>query len=233
MALVLYERLVQGDRRPSPYCWRARMALAHKGLEAEYRAIKYAEVDQIGFSGQGKVPVLVDGERVAFDSWAIACYLEDAYPDRPSLFGGARGRALARFINLWVDEGLQKAFGPILAPSLYDLVVPEDRDYYRTTREARWGLSFETLRSQRAERIKALHQAFAPLRGLLAEQPFICGATPAHGDYLVFGEFQWARCVDPEDLVPAEDRDIRAWRARMIALFDGLPNRVPAFASAA
>ena len=233
MALVLYERLVQDDRRPSPYCWRARMALAHKGLTPEYRAITYAEVDQIDFSGQGKVPVLVDGERVVFDSWGIACYLEDAYPDAPSLFGGERGRALARFINLWVDEGLQKAFGPILAPMLYDLVAPQDRDYYRKTREARWGMTFEALRSQRAARIKALHQAFAPLRALLAEQPYISGATPAHGDYLVFGEFQWARCVDAEDLVPEEDRDIRAWRARMLDLFDALPRSVAAFPSAA
>ena len=40
------------------------------------------------------------------DSWAIACHLEDVYTDRPSLFGGENGRALARFINLWSDEFL-------------------------------------------------------------------------------------------------------------------------------
>jgi hypothetical protein len=38
---------------------------------------------------------------VIHDSWAIACHLEDVYTDRPSLFGGENGRALARFINLW------------------------------------------------------------------------------------------------------------------------------------
>jgi glutathione S-transferase len=35
--------------------------------------------------------VLVDGETAITDSWHIACYLDEAYPDRPSLFGGDIG----------------------------------------------------------------------------------------------------------------------------------------------
>ena len=34
------------------------------------------------------VPVLRDGDRVVRDSFDIALYLDEAYPDRPSLFGG-------------------------------------------------------------------------------------------------------------------------------------------------
>jgi glutathione S-transferase len=37
------------------------------------------------------------------DSWTIACYLEDRYPNRPSLFGEAAGRALSRFVSHWSD----------------------------------------------------------------------------------------------------------------------------------
>ena len=91
------------DRRFSPYCWRAKLALAHKGLEVETVPWRFTEKDVIAFSGQGRVPVLVDGEKVVSDSWTIANYLEDTYPDRPSLFGGAGGRALARFVNSWAD----------------------------------------------------------------------------------------------------------------------------------
>ena len=39
-------------------------------------------------AGSEKVPVLLDGETAVVDSWTIANYLEDTYPDRPSLFGG-------------------------------------------------------------------------------------------------------------------------------------------------
>ena len=80
--------------RFSPYCWRTRMALAHKGLAVETIPWRFTEKDALAFSGQGRVPVIRDGDRVVSDSWAIAEYLEDAYPDRPSLFGGAnRARA--------------------------------------------------------------------------------------------------------------------------------------------
>ena len=81
------------DRRFSPYCWRSKLALAHKGLAVETIPWRFTEKDAIAFSGQCRVPVLVDGETTVFDSWSIATYLEDTYPDRPSLFGGAGGRA--------------------------------------------------------------------------------------------------------------------------------------------
>ena len=58
--------------RFSPYCWRARMALAHKGLAVETVPWRFTEKDAIAFSGQGRVPVIRDGERVVPDSWSIA-----------------------------------------------------------------------------------------------------------------------------------------------------------------
>lgn len=233
MTLMLYERLCAGDRRPSPYCWRARLALAHKGLTPEVRAIKFTEAERVAFSGQGKVPVLVDGDAVVFDSWAIACHLEARHPGAPALFGGPGGREATRLLNHWVDQGLQRAFAPILAPSAHAVAHPDDRAYYRETREARWGMTLEALRAGRAAYREALDRALEPLRARLAEAPFLCGAAPAYGDYLVFAEFQWARCVDPEDLLAPGDRDLRSWRGRMLDLFDGLARSVPAFETAA
>ena len=90
-------------RRFSPYCWRIRMALAHKHLTVETIPWRYCDKPAIAHSGQDRVPVIEDGDRVIADSWAIANYLEDAYPDRPSLFGGTAARAIARFINSWAD----------------------------------------------------------------------------------------------------------------------------------
>lgn len=234
MTLVLYERLCADDRRPSPYCWRSRLALAHKGLTPELRAIKFTEAEQIAFSGQGKVPVLVDGETVVSDSWRIACYLEEAYRDAPSLFQGAGGQALARFLNHWVDSVLQRALSPILAPAMLEIAHPDDRAYYRETREAKYGRPLSELRGERTGHLAALQPMLEPLRLRLAESDFVGGAAPAYGDYLVFAEFQWARCADPLDLLAGDDNGpIRAWRSRMLALFDGLARRVPAFETAA
>ena len=233
MALILYERVCADDRRPSPYCWRARLALAHKKLTPETRPVKFTEGDLVAFSGQHKVPVLVDDDRVVSDSWEIACYLEDTYPDAPSLFGGSGGRALARFVNHWVDHGLQKALGPVLAPYLHAVADPDDRDYYRQTREARWGQSLEQLAARRAVYLEALDPVLEPLRQRLGESPFLCGERPAYADYMAFAEFQWARSVCDQDILAPEEQTLRGWRHCMLDLFGGLARSVTAFDSAA
>ncbi len=58
------------------------MALKHKGLNAEEIPWRFTEKEAIAFSGQGLVPVLVDGDKVINDSWEIAHYLETTYSDR-------------------------------------------------------------------------------------------------------------------------------------------------------
>eukprot|EP01037_Dinobryon_pediforme_P028026 gene28026-31129_t len=75
--------------RFSPYCWRIHFALAHKGMSAATHAWRFTDKDAIAFSGQGFVPVLRDGDHVVSDSFAIAEYLDAAYPERP-LMGGAQ-----------------------------------------------------------------------------------------------------------------------------------------------
>lgn len=233
MALTLYERLAKDDHRISPFCWRTRFALAHKGLTPNIVAIQFTEADRVAFSGQGKVPVLVDGDKIVSDSWAIACYLEDTYPDAPSLFSGSGGRELTRMLNHWVDATLQPALAGILGPALYDMLDPEDQTYYRKTREERWGRTFEDMRADRDKFFSALAPVYEPLRVRLAEAPFVCGDAPAYGDYLVFGVFQWARCTDPQDVLSEIDEPVRAWRSRMLEVHDGLARSVPAFDSAA
>ena len=74
------------EGRFSPYCWRAKLALIHKGLPFDTIPWRFNEKKAIAFSGQGRVPVLVDGGHVVSDSWKIANYLEDAYPECPRCF---------------------------------------------------------------------------------------------------------------------------------------------------
>jgi glutathione S-transferase len=99
MALIFYERVGHDGRRPSPFSWRIRYALAHKGLDFEVRPVRFADVGTIrALSGQHLTPILSYGDHVVHETWDIACYLEDQFPDRPSLFGGAIGRGMARRI---------------------------------------------------------------------------------------------------------------------------------------
>jgi len=84
---------------------RVALALAHKGLDVESVWIEYSDrspVEEV--SGQGLVPVLVDGERVVFDSPVILRYLEERSPD-PPLFPAdpARRAELDVFVD-WFNQ---------------------------------------------------------------------------------------------------------------------------------
>src|SRR3954451_13756245 len=120
MVRKLYELVGREDDRPfSPYCWRTRMALAHKNLDAECVPWRFTEADTLAFSGQARVPVLVDDGKVVFDSWTIANYLEDTYSDMPSLFGGLTARATAAFFNNWVDNVVNPALIRVVLLDIY------------------------------------------------------------------------------------------------------------------
>jgi hypothetical protein len=72
MAIVMHD-LAGADPalRFSPYCWRTRMALAHKRLAVETIPWRFTDNAALAFSGQGRVPVIRDGDLVVSDSWAI------------------------------------------------------------------------------------------------------------------------------------------------------------------
>jgi glutathione S-transferase len=154
MAIEMYDLAgADASLRFSPYCWRTRLALAHKGLAVQTIPWRFTETDALAFSGQGRVPVIRDGDRVMADSWSIAEYLEDTYPDRPSLFGGATGRAHARFINAWADSVVLGAIARLIVRDVLDVVDPKDRGYFRESREARFGMTLEAVQEGRDVRV--------------------------------------------------------------------------------
>jgi glutathione S-transferase len=231
MAVILYDLAgAEADRRFSPFCWRTRMALAHKGLEVETVPWRFTEKDRIAFSGQGRVPVIVDGDRTVSDSSAIAEYLESRYPQRPSLFGGETGRGLTRFVQNWTETTLHPAIIGFVVLDIWRHAAPQDREYFRQSREERFGATLEQVVEDRDARLPAFRESLAPLRRTLERQDFIAGTAPAYADYIVFGAFQWARAISQYELLAAAD-PIAAWRGRMLELFGGLAATVPVMAA--
>ncbi|HET7883149.1 MAG TPA: glutathione S-transferase family protein [Acetobacteraceae bacterium] len=212
--------------RFSPYCWRTRMALAHKGLAVETIPWRFTDKDALAFSGQGRVPVIRDGDRVVSDSWAIAEYLDDAYRDRPSLFGGATGRAHARFINAWADGVVLGGIARLIVRDLLDAVAPQDVAYFRQSREARFGMTLEQVQADRDTRVAAFRATLLPARLVLGRQPYLGGEAPSYADHILFGTLQWPRCVSRFALLEPDD-PIAAWQERMLDLYDGLGRRAP------
>ena len=225
MARQLYDLAgAEAERRFSPYCWRAKLALMHKGLPFDTIPWRFSEKNVIAFSGQGRVPVLLDGDQVVSDSWTIATYLEDTYADRPSLFRGDGGRAVTRFVNAWADGVLVGGILRLIITDIFAHLDEKDRAYFRQTREQRLGAALETISADRDTNVLAFRKTLEPIRTVLAAQPYLGGKMPAYADYAVFGCFQWARCISSFPLLLKDDA-VWAWRDRLLSAFDGFARK--------
>lgn len=212
--------------RFSPYCWRTKMALAHKGLAVETIPWRFTDKDVIAFSGQGRVPVLRDGDKVVIDSWDIACYLDEAYPDRPALFGSADARGAALFVKRWCEGQVHPALVRLIVADIVKIIDSKDVAYFRESREKALGARLEDYVAAKAENLKHLHDVLTPLRLTVKDGLFLGGARPAYADHIVFGALQWARCASPQKLLDDND-PVAAWFGRLLELYDGLGARAP------
>jgi hypothetical protein len=146
MALIFFERVGHERRRPSPFSWRIRYALEHKQVDFEVRPVRFADVETIrALTGQHLTPVLSDGDHVVHETWHIACYLEERFPSKPSLFGGAIGRGMAQHINVWSDMQLGSALRRVIYGDFPAVLDAEDRAYFRATRERDLGMTLKLL----------------------------------------------------------------------------------------
>jgi len=216
------------NRRFSPFCWRTRMALAHKQLEVETIPWRFVEKQKIAFANWERVPVVVDNGKPVVDSWPIAVYLEDVYGSRPTLFGGGSGRALSRFYNEWANMVLLGGISRLVIADIWSHLDPGDKDYFRKSRETRLGMTLEQYCADREKNLASFRQSLEPLRQTLATQPFLGGEAPLYPDYIVFGGFQWARSISPFVLLEKSD-PVNSWRERLLDRFDGLARKAPGY----
>lgn len=209
--------------RFSPFCWRTKMALAHKGLAAETVAWRFTEKSALPQPNAGQVPVLVDGDQTIADSWKIAEYLDRRYPGQP-LFGDEQAKAHALLIKFWLERSVHPLFARLLVPEIFALLDDRDTNYFRESREKRFGRSIEEIADEREENLGKLRQGLEPLRAMLGEQPFVSGKSPGFADYLMFAPLQWARCSSAIPLFEQDD-PVYAYRERMLDLHDGFARK--------
>jgi glutathione S-transferase len=229
MTLKLYDlAAAEDDRRFSPHCWRAKMALRHKGLEFEAIPWRFTDKDLIAFSGQGLVPVLVDGDRTINDSWNIALYLEEAYPQRPGLFEGAQSRALTEFFAQWASRAVHGTMLKVIVLDLFARLHEKDKAYFRETREKRFGMTLEQYAGDPKAALASLRGTLDPVRPVLVQHAFVSGNGPGYADYILFGAFQWARAMSPIRLLEPDD-PVFAWRERLLDLWGGYARAAKGF----
>ncbi len=228
MAIVFYDLAGRDGRNFSPYCWRTRMALAHKGLDYEHRGTAFTAIAAVAGTDATTVPIIEDDGRAIGDSSSIADYLETQYPDRPSLFGGETGRALCKFVHSWTNTVVHAGVARLVVNDIYDHVCKEDRDYFRASREKIFGRTLAAVQAGREDRLAGFRADLNPLRLTVRAQAFLGGERASYADYIVFGAFQWARSISDFRIL-ADDDPVFAWFLRCGELFDGLGRKAPGY----
>ena len=165
---------------------------------------------------------ITDGDTVVTDSFDIMRYLDRAYPDAPVVGEGVSLQRLTLFKQL-VERSITPALFKIVALDLLAAIHPDDRDYFRKTREARFGATLEAVNNPEQGR-QLLKQALVPVSAQLQESPFLDGDAPGGADYLLFGSMMWAYTVSTETLVD-EKGPVAAWFKRMLEVHDSVAGK--------
>lgn len=204
MQRILHDLTASQDRRFSPYCWRTKLALDHKGLDYETKPARFTDIDALSEAGvRLTLPTLdEDGTRLT-DSWTIALHLEEAHPNKPALFPA--GIAHARFVQGWTNSVVNPLLLKVILMDVFLKLDPENQAYFRLSREKRFGMTLEAYASDADGGLERFRQSLQPIRDVLNDQPFLAGIAPAYADFVPASAFLWARAVGRDDLL--EDGD--------------------------
>lgn len=221
--ITLYDLQLESGCTISPYVWRTKYALAHKGFDIDIVPGGFTGIAERTGGRSERVPVIVDDGEWILDSWVIAEYLDEKYPDRPMLFEGPTQKNLMKFLDNWLWA---TAIGPWFRCYIldyHDLSLPQDRDYVRWSRE-QWflgGQKLEDVQAGREDRLPLVSPTLEPLRKILNETKWLGGDAPNFADYSALAVFLWTASVARTPPL-VEDDPLRDWLDRGFDLFGGL-----------
>ena len=221
--ITLYDLQLASGCTISPFVWRTKYALAHKGFDIDIVPGGFTGILERTGGHSERVPVIVDDGEWVLDSWVIAEYLDEKYPDRPMLFEGPGMKVLTKFIDGWL---WRTAIGPWFRCYIldyHDLSLPQDQEYVRWSRE-QWflgGQKLEEVQAGREDRLPLVPPQLEPLRQLLRDTRWLGGDTPNYADFSALATFLWTASVARTPPL-TEDDPLRDWLDRGFDLYGGL-----------
>ena len=101
----------------------------------------------------------------------------------------------------------------MIVTDIYAIVDPADREYFRTTREQRLGMTFAEVAARRDEFRARMYEVLADLEATLLDQDYFFGPL-TYADLCVFGSLKWVTVVSQESLFDSTPA-LRAWWDRI------------------
>jgi glutathione S-transferase len=163
------------------------------------------------------LPIIMDPNtnRLIADSFAIAQYLDEQYPDTPKVLPNNT----AALVYVFQTAFYSAIKGTILLGSFRGAqkLNPESKEYYIRTREERFGIPWEQFATpkKREEQWNVLRVACNTVDGwyAISSGQFIMGDTPCFADFMVAGLCKWIQnCFENQEWEEVKSWNGGRWR---------------------
>ncbi|KAI8144922.1 glutathione S-transferase [Fennellomyces sp. T-0311] len=226
--IIFYDLELEGipGQAWSPNTCKTRFALNYKGIPYETVWLKFPQVREevpkiTGNSKAVTVPVIVDklhGNKAVHESWEIAKYLDEAYPDTPSLFNGNIGAHL--FFHDFVSR---RVLAKIFKLSVFSILekAQQHGPWFRATREASFKMPLEKFVGDQDKNAKAITENIDGIGRVLKQYPYVTGQQPGWADVSLASYFIMLKVHRPEIFQaivlndPKAGKEFTAWWSRM------------------
>jgi len=222
--ITLYDLALREGQTISPFVWATKYAIAHKGFEIDLVPGGFTGIVERTGGKTERLPAIVDDGKWVLDSWLIAEYLDETYPDRPTLIGSKQVEIATKFIEGWLWGNVLREWMPNIVRDYRDAVLEVDWDYVTKTRTAP-GTTLEATQAGREDRLPLIPPKLELLRTTLRETPWLGGDAPNYTDYRALAVFLFMSAVATTPVL-TDDDPVRDWVDRGFDLYGGL-GRIP------
>jgi glutathione S-transferase len=220
--ITLYDLQLASGCTISPFVWATKYALKHKGFDLDIVPGGFTGIMERTNGRSERLPAIVDDGEWVLDSWLIAEYLDEKYPDRPRLIEGPTTKALTEFVEGWL---WRTAIGPWFRAFIVDYrdrSLPQDHEYVTTSRETMLGgRKLEEVSAEGKAQLAQVPPTLEPFRQLVSQHKWLGGDQPNYSDYRALSVFLWTASVAGTPPL-TEDDPLRDWLDRGFDLFGGL-----------
>ncbi|ORY93326.1 hypothetical protein BCR43DRAFT_565919 [Syncephalastrum racemosum] len=215
-----YDLKLDKDEHWSPNPAKTRFALNVKGIPYDTTFLSFFEIHkqipEITKTGERPtVPVINDNGKVIQDSWKIAQYLDEKYPE-PSLFHGNPG--LHQFFLNWSFTNIGRHTFLLLILDLYERLPKDIQPWFRETREQFLGVTLEEAAKDQAGHIANMKTGLESVEAVLADNDYITGPKIGFADIVLMGVLQMLQATRAEVFqkeVLDSFKNINAWWGRV------------------
>ncbi|KAI9094042.1 glutathione S-transferase [Phlyctochytrium arcticum] len=258
--VIFYDLVVNPKTTPtqffSPNTWKARLSLLHKQVNFSTTPVTLLDVCP-GGSLASKEPTLKlslptieipSSGQLVTDSYRIAQWLEESYPDAPSLFSGdgrstrevsksdpqitTLGKSYARMMDLGLgaSDPQWAIWFDLFFPEILRLNekdgVPGLHAYFSSDDRLGPNGAARLLALDRSELTTRAQHTVLPFITILKERPgeYLQGRMPGYVDYVVFGRYAYGRLLNAQlnrKVWEEQAPELAGWVDQMCALYGG------------